>query len=201
VFKLELNLPLEDSRTLGKDKTIILADMTWEDYLQLTDSNSSNCRLDYFEGIISIIAPSRNHERIAQIIICLINAYCRKYQLKYFAFGSSDIKNPPVAGKQPDASYCFENEKEIPDLAIEVVFSSGGVADLKKYQTLNVKEVWFWQQNQLKIYWLTDASYVLKSQSYVLNQLDSNLLDRFIQRGFNEDQLTIEAEFIEELER
>jgi Uma2 family endonuclease len=106
-----------------------------------------------------------------------------------------------VAGKQPDASYCFENEKEIPDLAIEVVFSSGGVADLKKYQTLNVKEVWFWQQNQLKIYWLTDASYVLKSQSYVLNQLDSNLLDRFIQRGFNEDQLTIEAEFIEELER
>lgn len=200
MFKLELNLPLEDSRTRGKDKTIILADMTWEDYLQLTDSNSSNYRLDYFEGIISIMSPSRNHERIVQIIICLINAYCRKYQLKYFAFGSSDIKNPPVAGKQPDASYCFENEKEIPDLAIEVVFSSGGVADLKKYQTLNVKEVWFWQQNQLKIYWLTDASYVLKSQSYVLNKLDSNLLDRFIQRGFNEDQLTIEAEFIEELE-
>jgi hypothetical protein len=73
VFKLELNLPLEDSRTLGKDKTIILADMTWEDYLQLTDSNSSNCRLDYFEGIISIIAPSRNHERIAQIIT---RTYC-----------------------------------------------------------------------------------------------------------------------------
>jgi Uma2 family endonuclease len=199
VFKLELNLPLEDSRILGKDKTITLADMTWEDYLQLTDSNSSNYRLDYFEGIISIMAPSRNHERIAQIIICLINAYCRKHQLKYFAFGSSDIKKPPVAGKQPDASYCFEKEKEIPDLAIEVVFSSGGVADLKKYQTLNVKEVWFWQQNQLKIYWLTDASYVLKSQSYVLSKLDSNLLDRFIQRGFNEDQLTIEAEFIEEL--
>jgi hypothetical protein len=64
-----------------------------------------------------------------------------------------------------------------------------------------VKEVWFWQQNQLKIYCLTDASYILKSQSYVLSKLDSNLLDRFIQRGFKEDQLTIEAEFIEELDR
>ena len=106
-----------------------------------------------------------------------------------------------AGGKVPPGRIVKDNEKEIPDLAIEVVFSSGGVADLKKYQTLNVKEVWFWQQNQLKIYWLTDASYVLKSQSYVLSKLDSNLLDRFIQRGFNEDQLTIEAEFIEELER
>lgn len=192
---LELDLLINSDRLTASDKTINLADMEWDDYERVIQSNNSNYRIDYFKNIISIVSPSRNHERIAQTIIVLINAYCRKYGIKYFALGSSDIKKPPIAGKQPDASYCFETEKEIPDLAVEVVFSSGGMADLNKYQALNVREVWFWQQNQLKIYQLKNGKYSSSTISINLTQLQVKLLSQYINRGLREDQLTIETEF------
>ncbi len=61
------------------------------------------------------------------------------------------------SAKTPDTSFCFKNLKEIPDLAIEVVFSSGVTEDLKKYQNLGVKEVWFWMKNKLDIYILVNG--------------------------------------------
>ncbi len=31
------------------------------------------------------------------------------------------------AGKEPDECYCLETDKDIPDLAIEVIYTGGGV--------------------------------------------------------------------------
>ncbi|MEN9565553.1 MAG: hypothetical protein RLZZ69_749, partial [Cyanobacteriota bacterium] len=140
------------------DKTITLADVTWEVYLELSEQNPEY-RYSFYKNVITVMSPSRNHERIKKTIAILIETYCQVEQIKFFAFGSGDIKKSKEAAKQPDESYCFDNEKEIPDLAIEVVFSSGGVKDLEKYKVLNVKEVWFWENNQLNIYLKIDSSY------------------------------------------
>ena len=78
---------------------------------------------------------------------------------------------------------------------MEVVFSSGGTADLNKYQALNVREVWFWQQNQLNIYQLKNGKYSSSTISINLTQLQVKLLSQYINRGLKEDQLTIETEF------
>ena len=59
------------------------------------------------------------------------------------------MKNPETVGKEPDTSYAFGTDKAIPDLAVEVVFSSGGTADLIKYQYLRVGEVWFLRMETL----------------------------------------------------
>ncbi|MGL5942020.1 MAG: Uma2 family endonuclease [Waterburya sp.] len=198
MITFDLDISLTNSSLQDKDKTIVLADMTWDNYQELLEKNS-NYRISYFAGIITIMSPSRNHERIAETISILINAYCRKYSINYFALGSSDIKNPPVSGKQPDTSYCFESEKEIPDLAVEVVFSSGGTADLKKYQVLKVKEVWFWENNKIQFYYLKDSGYVEIKISNCLNQLSANFLTQFVNRGLIESNLIIETDFINEL--
>jgi Uma2 family endonuclease len=122
------------------DKTITLADVTWEVYLELSEQNPEY-RYSFYKNVITVMSPSRNHERIKKTIAILIETYCQVEQIKFFAFGSGDIKKSKEVVKQPDESYCFDNEKDIPDLAIEVVFSSGGVKDLEKYKALNVKEV------------------------------------------------------------
>lgn len=198
MITFELNISLTNTSLQDKDKTIVLADMTWDNYQELLEKNS-NYRISYFAGIITIMSPSRNHERIAETISILINAYCRKYSINYFALGSSNIKIPPVSGKQPDTSYCFESEKEIPDLAVEVVFSSGGTADLKKYQAIKVQEVWFWENNQIQFYQLRDSGYVEIQTSNCLNQLSADFLTQFINRGLIESNLIIEMDFINEL--
>ncbi|MEM9220092.1 MAG: Uma2 family endonuclease [Cyanobacteria bacterium P01_F01_bin.150] len=56
------------------------------------------------------------------------------------------------AGSEPDESYCIGSNKEIPDLVIEVIVTSGGINRLALYQRLGVSEVWFWQDNSLSLY-------------------------------------------------
>ena len=190
----------------NSDRILVLTEQTWIDYEKLIADNE-DFRISYFNRVISILSPSRNHERIAQTISILINAYCRKYQIPYFALGSKDIKKQFIAGKQPDASYCFYTEKEFPDLAVEVNFTSGSLNDLEKYKLLGIPEVWVWQDNFITFYCLTDDGYQrqLKSQNFynpdlALNHaLDSDFLNQYAFRGLTEDNLTIETYFFDAL--
>jgi len=45
-------------------------------------------------------------------------------------------------------------ELEIPDIAVEVTISSGGIDKLAVYQGLGVPEVWFWQGGKFSLYCL-----------------------------------------------
>ena len=129
----------------------------------------------------------------------MIIAYCEKFNLPYFPLGSTRLKNKPNAGKEPDIAYAFHTDKDTPDLAIEVVFSSGGIDDLKKYQAIGVKEVWFWQDNKITFYQLINQAYQKILVSVNLPNLSSNLLAEFANRSFSESPLSIKKDFIKHL--
>ena len=74
----------------------------------------------------------------------------------------------------------FGQIKEVPDIAIEVVLSSGGIDKLSVYQGLAIPEVWFWQNNQLSIYGLQNQQYQKIDQSLLLPELDLKLLQELI---------------------
>ena len=73
------------------DRILTLTEATWSDYEQLVVAHP-HYLVSYLNRIITIVAPGRNHERIATVISTLINAYCRKYQIPYYTLGSKDIK-------------------------------------------------------------------------------------------------------------
>jgi Uma2 family endonuclease len=54
----------------------------------------------------------------------------------FFAMGQTDQKKQPIAAAQPDQSYSIGTLKKIPDLVIEVVFTSDGINKLAKYQAM-----------------------------------------------------------------
>jgi Uma2 family endonuclease len=198
MFTDRLNLPINKELNRLEDQTLSLTGMTWDDYEKITQFES-NYRASYFDGVITIVSPSLNHEKIAEIINGLVKAYCRKYNLLYFPMGSTTLKNPFTAGKEPDHSFSLEVEKKIPDLAIEVVFSSGSVRDLEKYKYLRVSEVWIWQNEEIKFYQLVDSQYVEIEVSSCLPKLSSEFLIEFINRGLGESPLTIENDFTQQL--
>ncbi|MGK7896874.1 MAG: Uma2 family endonuclease [Xenococcus sp. (in: cyanobacteria)] len=175
--------------------------MTWDDFEQLISEEYSGYRISYFDGEIIIVSPGRNHERIAEIINYLIIAYCRKYQILYYPFRSTTLKNPPLAGKEPDVSFAFGKDKELRDLAVEVIFSSRGVSDLQKYQILKIPDVWFCQNNVITFYQLKNNNYQVIEKSKYLSNLESSNLIKYINRGLTESPLTIEAEFIQQFDR
>ena len=195
-----LNLPIDSDRARQQDQILSIAGMTWTDYEKFTREEYSNYRLSYLNGVITIVSPSQNHEVIERVISILINAYCRQYNLLYFPMGSTTLKNPPLAGKEPDTSYSFDIKKNTPDLAVEIIYSSGSIDDsLTKYKYLNVREVWFWQNNEMKFYQLTNSEYREIVKSVWLNKITPDFLVRYVNRGLTESPLTIEADFISKL--
>ena len=121
-----------------------------------------------------------------------------------------------MSAKTPDTAYAFNTDKDIPDLAIEVVFSgetprrrktqgnahqesSGGINDLQKYQSIGVTEVWFWKDNQITFYQLVDKDYQEVSLSVNLSNLSSELLAEFTNRSFSESPLIIKRNFLQQL--
>lgn len=193
-----LNLPLDRDRASRADQILSLAGLSWDDYERLTEQYLGY-RISYFNGVIKIVSPSQSHERIAEVINGLIKTYCRKYNLAYFPMGSTTLKNPPLAGKEPDHSFAFEIDKSIPDLAVEVTYTSGSVADLEKYQYLQVKEIWFWSNNEINFYRLVNGKYQEIAESICLPKLTTDFLIVFVNRGLTETPLTIEEDFYDSL--
>ena len=193
---INAKLPFDVDFLSQKDQTLRLAGMSWADYEKFNSQEYPGFRVSFFNGVITIVSPSQNHEVIAETINYLIVAYCKKINLLYYPMRSTRLRNKPLVGKEPDVSFSFGVRKKIPDLAVEVIFSSGNVDDLKKYQSIGVSEVWFWQDNQLTFYHLEQDKYIEIASSIFLTNLAAKDLEGFVNRGLSESPLTIEADFL-----
>ena len=196
---INAKLPLDSDRLQRQDQTLSLAGMSWIDYEKFDSEEYPGYRVSYFNGVITLVSPSKNHERIAQTIAILVSAYCRKYNLPYFPLGSTRLENKPLAGKEPDVSFAFNTDKDISDLAVEVIFSSGSFDDLDRYQAIGVNEVWFWRNNQITFYQLQTQEYIEISTSKLLPNLLSKTLENFVNQGLTKSLLAIEADFLQQI--
>ncbi|WP_227789190.1 Uma2 family endonuclease [Nodularia sp. LEGE 06071] len=70
-------------------------------------------------------------------------------------------------------------KKEFPNLAIEIIVTSGGVDKLEIYKILGVKEVWFFRNNQFEIYILQSENYQQFVKSELLPNLDLEILAEY----------------------
>ena len=193
-------LSLNSEKFAQSDQILILTDTDWEYYEKLNAPEYNSYLISFFKGEITIVSPGRNHERIADMIRDIITGYCRKFDIRYYTFNSTRLKEEGKEGKEPDVAYAFNIDKDKPDLAVEVNFSSGNLNDLTRYQYLKIKEVWIRQNQKLKFYLLQDSKYVEIDDSVTLKGIQSGILINYINRSFNESPLDIEREFFQEFE-
>ena len=197
---LDDQLPIGKDRLLKQDFTLSFSGMTWDDYEKFNAAEYLGYRASFLDGIITLMSPSQNHERIKDFIFLLIIAYGDAFNLDYYPTGSTTYKDKnKQVGKEPDASFCFNSLKPIPDLAIEVVFSSGGTDDLRKYQKLGVKEVWFWINNTLEIYVLVNGVYRQQPDSFNLPKIEAKLLTKYIDRALTDNPRVVKKSFLDEI--
>ncbi len=156
----------------------------WErfKFIQKGFEGSSRVRLFYYDGTIEILMPGQDHETFAHIIGYLITTFLVELGIFFKPTGAMTQEKSGFVSVQADESYCIESVKPIPDLSIEVVFTSGGISKLERYKVLGVPEVWFWEDGLLKIYHLHDGSYEKsdRSQLHGLSNLDLDLMKRCI---------------------
>jgi Uma2 family endonuclease len=174
-----LNLSLNDP-----EERLILSGVSWEEYEKLLAhlGDSARYRVSYLEGMLEIMSPSRRHEVSKKDIARLLEVYLEEAEIDFWGLGSTTFRRrKDEAGKEPDECYCIGTEKDFPDLAIEVVLTSGGINTLELYRRLGVKEVWFWQHNRLRVYHLSDCGqYQEQTTSQLLPNLDLSLLAKYV---------------------
>jgi Uma2 family endonuclease len=154
--------------------------VTWEQFktLQSAFAEVGNVRLIYCEGVLEIMGIGRFHELICAMLTGLLLTY---FSIKRIAFIPTGAYTQSVGGKtefQADLSFNFETEKDISDLCIEVVVTSGSTKKLKKYQLRQVPEVWFWEDGNITIYTLKESEYIQTEQSLFLPDLDLRHLEK-----------------------
>ena len=156
--------------------------LTWYQFkaIQASFEKVPNIRLFYCDGVLEIVGISKPHEAFKSIIAGLLLIYFEVREIEFFPSGAySQI----VEGKveyQADLSYCFGTDKDVPDLCIEVVITSGSPIKLQKYRLMGVPEVWFWEDGMLQLYHLQEQGYERIASSELLPELDLSLLKRCI---------------------
>jgi Uma2 family endonuclease len=166
------------------DQRITHQGITWQQFklIQAGFSESPGIRLSYYQGTIEIYMPGREHEVFSRLIGFLIGLFCLEKNIEFEPTGSMTQEREGEVSAQADESYCFGTSKPIPDLVVEIVFTSGGSKKLKRYLALQVPEVWFWQDGLFTLYRLRQDHYepIARSEIPELASLDINLLTRCV---------------------
>jgi Uma2 family endonuclease len=166
------------------DRQLVYSGIDWQQFklIQAGFAEASGIRLAYFNNTIEILMPGRTHELFKSIIGMLIELFCLEMAIEFEPTGSMTQEREGEVSLEADESYCFGTSKSLPDLAIEVVLTSGGFDKLQRYQILGISEVWFWQDGVFSLYRLRDGNYdrITRSEIPELRSLDIDLLTRCV---------------------
>jgi len=101
--------------------------------------------------------------------------------IRFYKRGGPSLGDKELGARnEPDESYNLDTLKPYPDLAIEVVVTSGGINKLEGYRRMGVQEVWRWEDGVLEIHHLRDNGYEKSSRSELLPNLPIDMFCRYI---------------------
>jgi Uma2 family endonuclease len=166
-----------------EEKLITLYGISWEKFkaieAQLQDNR--DVRLSYLSGVLEIMSPiGEEHEDIKSTLDLLLEAYMREKGIRFYRRGGFTLEAPGYASGTPDESYSIGSKKEVPDIVIEIIITSGTINRRELYKPKKVPEIWFWKSNQLKVFHLNEGEYEEISRSPFFPDLDLALLLRYI---------------------
>lgn len=159
------------------DQVVVIGPIPWELYIAWDDArgDQANPHVAYLDGMMEIMTHGPQHENEKKLIARLVEAYAEEMDLPLNGFGNTTWRKgtgKKKAGLEPDECYFLGAVKEYPDLAIEVVRTSGGVDKLEIYRRLRVQEVWFWVEEAFQLFALDATRYRPIARSALLPGLD-----------------------------
>jgi Uma2 family endonuclease len=177
-------VPKDEPRAPEQDQRVTLH-LSWDDFERFLDirGGAAGPRLTYLEGELELMSPSREHERIKKALARLLEAYAEEKGIRLDGYGSWTIKSVSKRrAVEPDECYVIgaerDDEERTPDLAIEVIWTHGGLDKLDVYAGLGVREVWLWRDGALEVQRLAGERYQRVGESEVLPGLDLDAMAR-----------------------
>jgi Uma2 family endonuclease len=169
------------------DQRVVMHGVPWSHYEALVAlrGEASSPRVAFLDGALELMTPSKDHQRNKSYIGRLLEAWALDRGVDLSPYGSWTLKSAPrQSGAEPDECYIVGEDqgRERPDLAIEVVWTSGGIDKLEVYARLGVGEVWFWRDGRIEVHVLRGDRYETVTRSALFPELDVELLASFLDR-------------------
>ena len=164
------------------DQRVRLHGMSWQAYEALLAWRGewSGVRMTYLEGELELMTPSIDHEDFKTRLARLVEAWAEEMDIELEGAGSWTLRDESAErGAEPDECYVRGPLRgvTVPDFAIEVVWTSGGIDKLEVYRKLGVREVWIWERGELHFHLLRGDRYVRGPRSQVVPELDPALIE------------------------
>jgi Uma2 family endonuclease len=157
------------------DQLVVMHGVDWRTYGALRELlDSPGIRMTYLHGALEIMSPSRRHEHEKTTIARMIELFAVERDVPLRGWGSTTFKREArERGLEPDECYCLGHDLgDAPDIALEVVVTSGGINRLTVYQGLGVKEVWIFKDGRFRLYLLEAERYRAIEHSQLVPDLD-----------------------------
>lgn len=155
-------------------------------------------RLAYLQGALEIMSPiSDDHEAIKSTLGALLEAYMRLKGIRHYRRGGFTLEAEGYTSGTPDESYSIGHRRDLPDLVIEVIITSGSIDRKELYLPLNIPEIWFWKSGSIRIFQLENNQYYETVSSQFFPDLNINLLIQYIEHS---DQYDAIQEFVAEIQ-
>ena len=185
-----------------EEKLVTVPSVSWQQFktieVQLQENHA--VKLAYLAGVLEIMSPiGDKHEYVKKTLSYLLEAYMRHKGIRFYGRGGFTLEESGYASGTPDESYCIGTNKEVPDIVIEIIVSSGTIKRTELYKPKRVPEVWFWRNNKIQIFSLNAVfEYEEVNHSRFLPDLDKNLLLQFLAIPDQYDAVSQFIEFISE---
>lgn len=166
------------------DQRVCLHGVDWNAFeaVLAARGEESGTRITYLDGELELMTPSIDHESLKTRLARLLETWAEIMGLELEGFGSWTLKGKAQRlGVEADECYVVgpcDGPPSLPDLVIEVVWTSGGLDKLEAYRRLGVPEVWFWQDGRLRFFLLQGDRYLSATRSRVLSDLDPGQFNR-----------------------
>ncbi len=181
------------------EQKVLLSNVSWGTYERLLKDhqNSSAPRFTFDRGMLEIMSPSPEHEKLNRRIAQLVLAVTEEMDIEAEDFGSTTFRREDLErGFEPDSCFYIQNEEQVrgkdridlafdppPDLVIEIDITSPSINKLPIYARLGVPEVWRYDGGKLEILKLENDEYVESTESVALPSLTSSVLSQLVERS------------------
>ncbi|HKE13517.1 MAG TPA: Uma2 family endonuclease [Kofleriaceae bacterium] len=165
---------------------VVINGVPWQTYSAIRELlDQPGLRMTYIEGTLELMTPSPLHELRKKTIARLLEVFALERDVPLVGYGQTTFRREAKQrGLEPDECYVLGGElRDAPDIALEVVVTSGGIGKLPVYAGLGVREVWFFEDDAFRLYQLVREEYQAIDRSVLIPALDFTVLTRFASRA------------------
>ncbi|MBV8755660.1 MAG: Uma2 family endonuclease [Deltaproteobacteria bacterium] len=170
------------------DERVVMYGVSWEHYELMLEvrGERSQPRMAYLDGALELMTTSHGHEGVNFMVSRMLEAYALDANIRFRGYGHWTLRKgaEKQAGIESDECYQFGDDQteRMPDLAIEVTWTSGGIDKLEIYRRLGVREVWFWEGGEILVFLLEGDRYERRAKSTFVPDLDLSLVARLVEQ-------------------